>query len=55
MSDDKGGIDLSSFDLFQKRFCIALDMGLSGFNGQTFVHDRTEGELVDQPDVHTGN
>jgi hypothetical protein len=33
MCNDKGGINFADFDLFQKRFCVTLDMRLSGFDG----------------------
>src|SRR5829696_5759151 len=51
VADDEAGIDLAVADPVQQRPQVALDVALAGPDGQGPVHQRADGELVDQATV----
>src|ERR1700712_3960058 len=52
MGDDPGRVNLPAFDALEQRAHVALDVALSGLEGQRAVHPGAGWELVDEAAVH---
>src|SRR5215213_2122161 len=55
VSDDKGGIDVAFLDVAEQFVGPAVDVGLSGPNTQSLVHQLPHRDLVDEAAIHTGD
>ena len=53
--DDEARVDLSVLDPLEQRAQVALDVRLPGLDRQRLVHDRADGNLVDEPAVDAGD
>src|SRR5690606_6893771 len=55
MGDHKRRIDLTLQNSLQQIVGPAIDVGLSGADGEPFVHHRAKWNLIQQPTVNPGN
>ena len=55
MGDDETRIDLAALDSIKQALQIMLYVALSGSHGEAAVHERTDGELIDEPAVDSND
>ena len=54
MRNNERWIDLAVLDFLQQRFDVAMHVRLAGLQGQTFVDERADGEVITHAHVHAG-
>ena len=50
----KARVDITGLDKFQERLSVGLDVGLTGLDGETLVHRRTQRKFVAHTHVNPG-
>ena len=55
VGDDERRVELALFDPFEADRHVFLHVRLTGADSKSFIHQRTDRDLVADPDVYTGD